>query len=58
MTHIIDEDLIDDAKSLIAPPTEAPPAIWLKRPTPVEKLPRWGVRPVASRSRNPLEASF
>ena len=50
MNHIIDQDAIDDAHSLITSSNVTAPAILLKRPTPIDQIPKWGLKPVPSRS--------
>ena len=57
-SHLDDDDLIDlhDAQ---APTEDRPaPAVEISRPTPVELLCRWELRPVAVRSANPLQEPF
>ena len=55
--HLIDDPIdLDDA---LAPTEDRPaPTVELPRPKPITEVPRWGVRPVASRSARPLETFF
>ena len=55
MTHLIDDDTesfgpLDDIEDRVA--------VNLPRPTPLEALERWRLRPVSIRSRSPLETNF
>ena len=56
--HLDDDDLID-LHDALAPTEDRPaPTVELPRPKPITEVPRWGVRPVASRSARPLEMFF
>jgi hypothetical protein len=56
-SHLDDDPIdLDDA---LAPTEDRPePAVELPRPKPIESIPKWGLKPVAIRSANPLEESL